>query len=65
MILGIVAGAVSPMKTLLQSLIMRMKSMLESSSKLAKTSAEIRELLEVEFRYVTEKDGLMLFRKRK
>jgi len=33
--------------------------------KIAKTPDEIKELLEVGFEYVCEKDGLMFFRKRR
>jgi len=37
----------------------------EFTAKVAKDSEEIKQLLEVGFEYVCEKDGLMFFRKRK
>jgi len=37
----------------------------EFTVKIAKTPDEIKELLEVGFEYVCEKDGLMFFRKRR
>ena len=37
----------------------------EFTVKVAKTSEDIQELLEVGFEYVCEKDGLMFFKKRK
>jgi hypothetical protein len=37
----------------------------EFTVKVAKTASEIKSLLEVGFKYVCEKDGLMFLRKRK
>lgn len=37
----------------------------EFTVRIAKTSEEIKQLLEVGFEYVVDKDGLMFFRKRK
>jgi len=37
----------------------------EFTVRVAKTPEEVKELLEVGFEYVVEKDGLMFFRKRK